>query len=208
MPGPDAGKGGKFLLLPPAYKGAVPDGYYVYRSGTNNLFVFLRAFYQDPKNLKPPVDLIEKARIYPLGGEAGAKPMTFPNASGVPADMLPISDGGVFDALKRLVDAEGANLAGPDGLAMLAAIGIVKSQPFSPDVHAREILDRAAKTAYKMSRVIGFEDELNGGSGAAADHHPPCPCCGGRMIIVESFGRGGQPRAPPSPRAGVSTAMP
>ena len=54
--------------------------------------------------------------------------MTFPNASGVPADMLPISDGNVFDALKQLVDAEGDNLAGPDGLAMLAAIGIVKDQ--------------------------------------------------------------------------------
>jgi hypothetical protein len=26
---------------------------------------------------------------------------------------------------------------------------------------------------------------------------PPCPCCGGRMIIVETFGRWRQPRAPP-----------
>jgi len=42
----------------------------------------------------------------------------------------------------------------------------------------------------------------------AANHRPPCPCCGGRMIIVESFGRGGEPRAPPSPQAGVRTAMP
>ena len=29
------------------------------------------------------------------------------------------------------------------------------------------------------------------------DHRPPCPCCGGRMLIVESFGRGGSPRGPP-----------
>src|SRR5580700_9735957 len=40
LPGPDAGKGGKFLLLPPGYTGAVPDGVYAYRSGTNNVFVF------------------------------------------------------------------------------------------------------------------------------------------------------------------------
>jgi hypothetical protein len=33
---------------------------------------------------------------------------------------------------------------------------------------------------------------------AAPDHRPPCPCCGGRMIIVEVFGRGGASRAPPS----------
>src|SRR6516165_6334376 len=46
LPGPDGGKGGKFLLLPPGYKGVVPDGHYVYRSATNNVFVFLRSFYQ------------------------------------------------------------------------------------------------------------------------------------------------------------------
>ncbi len=43
---------------------------------------------------------------------------------------------------------------------------------------------------------------------AATDHRPPCPCCGGRMIIVEIFERGGAPRAPPSPQAGVRTATP
>jgi hypothetical protein len=35
LAGPDGGKGGKFLMLPPGYKGEVPEGYYVYRSGTN-----------------------------------------------------------------------------------------------------------------------------------------------------------------------------
>ena len=30
------------------------------------------------------------------------------------------------------------------------------------------------------------------------DHRPPCPCCGGHMIIVEVFARGGTPRGPPS----------
>ena len=33
---------------------------------------------------------------------------------------------------------------------------------------------------------------------AAIDYRPPCPCCGGRMMIVEVFGRGGAPRGPPS----------
>jgi hypothetical protein len=47
--GPDAGKGGKFLILPPGYKGEVPQGHFVYRSGTNNVFIFLRGFYEDPR---------------------------------------------------------------------------------------------------------------------------------------------------------------
>jgi hypothetical protein len=34
----------------------------------------------------------------------------------------------------------------------------------------------------------------------------PCPCCGGRMIIVETFERGGEPRAPPPPRLSTGTS--
>jgi Putative transposase/Transposase zinc-binding domain len=36
------------------------------------------------------------------------------------------------------------------------------------------------------------------------DHRPPCPCCGGRMIILEVFARGAAPRGPPS-GAGIQT---
>jgi hypothetical protein len=164
LPGPDAGKGGKFLLLPPGYQGPVPEGYFVYRSGTRNVFVFLRGFYQDPTNLRPAVALIEQTKIYPLGGEATAKPMVFPDASGVPVDMLPLRDGRAFDALKRLLDSEGSGLGQPDSLGMLAAIGLRQGQPFAPDPKTRALLDRAARTGYRMSRVIGFEEALHGQS--------------------------------------------
>ena len=40
-------------------------------------------------------------------------------------------------------------------------------------------------------------------SDAATDHRPPCPCCGGRMLIVEVFGRGGAPRGPPAAASGI-----
>jgi hypothetical protein len=160
--GPDRGKGGKFLLLPPGYRGEVPEGYFVYRSGTYNVFIFLRGFFEDPKNLTPAVAHLERTKIYPLNGAPGAKPMIFPDASGVPVNMLPISDGSAFDQLKLLLDREGDNLAGPDWLGMLAAIGIVNGQPFTPDANTRAILNQAAKTAYKMSRVIGFEEVVGG----------------------------------------------
>ena len=29
------------------------------------------------------------------------------------------------------------------------------------------------------------------------DFRPPCPCCGGRMIVIETFERWRQPRGPP-----------
>ncbi|MER8870809.1 transposase, partial [Mesorhizobium sp. M0814] len=47
--------------------------------------------------------------------------------------------------------------------------------------------------------------ECNGTGADAAtpsDWRPPCPCCGGRMIVIETFERGGdRARAPPWTRA-------
>jgi hypothetical protein len=37
---------------------------------------------------------------------------------------------------------------------------------------------------------------------------PPCPCCGGRMIIIETFQRWAQPRAPPVCPAPTGTVTP
>jgi hypothetical protein len=52
------------------------------------------------------------------------------------------------------------------------------------------------------------DDNIDQAAGAAADHRPPCPCCGGRMVIVESFERGAAPRGPPWSQAGGQTATP
>ena len=164
LPGPDGGKGGKFLLLPPGYQGDVPAGHYVYRSGTNNVFVFLRSFYKDPTDLGPAVALIEQSKIYPLHGKATARAMQFPDASGVPANMLPRYDATAFDQLKQLLDSEGPHLADADSLGLLASIGIAQGRPFAPDADTRSILEQAARTGYKMSRVVGFEETANGGS--------------------------------------------
>jgi hypothetical protein len=87
LPGPDAGKGGKYLVLPPDYNGPIPEGYYTYRSRTNGVFVFWRGFFTDPKKLEEPVGVMEQTKIYPLGKQETAKPMQFPNASLVPASM-------------------------------------------------------------------------------------------------------------------------
>jgi len=166
LPGPDAGAGGKFLILPPGYKGDVPEGYYVYRSGTNNVFIFLRAFYQDPSDTSPAVDLLKQSVFYPLGQKDSAKAMEFHDASGMDIDMLPRSDDTAFDQLKWLVDREGANLADPDWLGMLAGLGIAPDQPFEPDEATRKILNAAAKTGYKTSRVIGMRPGVGD-----ADYH-------------------------------------
>ena len=156
LPGPDGGKGGKFLILPPGYDGEVPADHYVYRSGTNNVFVFLRSFYQSLDNIAPATEVLKQSVLYPLGKQDSAAKMQFFDASGKRHNMLPRTDVEAFRQLKYLVETEGANLADPDWLGMLAGLSIVKGKPFEPDARTKKILSDAAKTAYKTSRVIGL----------------------------------------------------
>ena len=132
LPGPDKGKGGKYLVLPPDYKGEAPPGYFTYRSRTNGVFVFWRGFFKDPKQLEEPVKVIEQTRIYPLGKKDSAKPMQFPDASGVPANMLYPQDGSAFDMLARFIEHEYVDPADMEMRGMAAALGIVKGKPFAP----------------------------------------------------------------------------
>jgi hypothetical protein len=99
---------------------------------------------------------MEQTRIYPLGKEAQAKPMQFPDASGVSVNMLPPRDFSAFDMLKRFIDADYVDPADMNMRGMLEAIGIVKDQPFAPDARAREVLDKAAKRAAEMGRYIAI----------------------------------------------------
>ena len=160
LPGPDGGAGGKFLVLPPGYRGEVPAGHYAYRSATNNVFVFLRAFYKSLDDITPAVDLLKRSVLYPLGAKEAAEPMRFIDASGGSRNMLPRSDATAFEQLKYLVDTEASGWAEPDQLGLLTSLGIAKDKPFAPEPKTRAILDDAARTAYKTSRVIGMQDRI------------------------------------------------
>ena len=68
MAGPDKGKGGKFLVLPPGYEGDVPDGYFVVRSNTYGVWLFMRGYLD--KGIKAASENIRNnLKVYPLSQE-------------------------------------------------------------------------------------------------------------------------------------------
>ena len=92
----------------------------------------------------------------------------------------------------------------PKGFHRIRHYGLLASAACKANIaRARELI---AAPALSMDTSAEYDDA--GTTGIGADHRPPCPCCGGRMIIVETFERCGAPRAPPSPDAGGRTAMP
>ena len=50
--------------------------------------------------------------------------------------------------------------------------------------------------ARKLLNVAGSAEETTADD--PPDQRPPCPCCGGHMIVIETFERWQQPRAPPT----------
>jgi hypothetical protein len=63
---------------------------------------------------------------------------------------------------------------------------------------ARELLQAAASTAADP------EDEAGADDGPQSALPAPCPCCGGRMIVIETFDAGCQPRHAPTLRIDTS----
>jgi hypothetical protein len=81
--GPDKGKGGKYLLLPPGYKGEIPDGYFVARSRTFGNLLFFRTFLKDG-DPKPGVDEVKKhLKAYLLADAANPPAINFVNISAI-----------------------------------------------------------------------------------------------------------------------------
>ena len=61
-----------------------------------------------------------------------------------------------------------------------------------------------AENLARMRELLDMTEPELGAGNAAAPETPeplvrPCPCCGGRMLIVEIFQAGAMPRARPSP---------
>jgi hypothetical protein len=83
----------------------------------------------------------------------------------------------------------------PQGFHRIRHYGLLAAGGHKANVaRARELLAVAPKPAPETIAATAPEDP-----------RPPCPCCGGRMIIIEIFERRMQPRAPP--RAPPRTRM-
>ena len=74
----------------------------------------------------------------------------------------------------------------PKGFHRIRHYGLLASTGRQANVaRARELLAAPAPTELEDTTPL-------------PDPRPPCPCCGGRMVIIEIFQRAARARAPPS----------
>jgi hypothetical protein len=152
--GPDRGQGGKFLILPPGYRGDVPDGYYVVQTNTYGHWVIWRGFQVDG-DPAPAVETTKKQfRIYPLSQQDNPPQMTFMNVSGTFHNTIHRMDYPFFEEINEVVQAEPPEGQNPEILGLLASLGIKKGQPFNPDARMKKILAEAADVGAATARAI------------------------------------------------------
>ena len=159
--GPDKGKGGKYLLLPPGYKGEVPPGYLVVRVPTfESILVWRNMPVQG--DIKPAIESLRKnTRIYPLSQAANPPANTFVNVSDRDFCTVAPADYRFWELLNHVVQNEPAESGDPVTLGFFAAIGIEKGKPFAPDARMKKILHEAAAVGDATARAITYRSRIS-----------------------------------------------
>ncbi|WP_223427901.1 DUF1254 domain-containing protein [Tateyamaria pelophila] len=158
--GPDQGKGGKYLVLPPGYDGDVPDGYFVVRPETFGNWIFLRAYISDGID-KAVQGVKDNLKIYPLSMVDNPPAPEFLSMSGREGyNAVPPNDYSYWESLNQIIQEEPIGAHDPETRGLLAALGIVKGQPFAPDDRMKAILTDAVAigNAYARANTVVPKD--------------------------------------------------
>lgn len=151
--GPDKGKGGKYLVLPPGYQGDIPDGYFVVKSKTYGVWNFMRGYVRDSVS-KAAENIKNNLKVYPLAKKDNPPKMEFINMSGLAAyKTIPPNDFSFFESLNNLIQEEPIDFIDPETRGLIAAIGIVKGRAFNPNGRMRRILTEAVAIGNAYARA-------------------------------------------------------
>ncbi len=169
-PGPDKGKGGKYLILPPDYKGdlegpiggkeQVIDGeqYFVAKSTSYVNWVALRGFLVDGKPDAAAKMWREGLKIYPLARKDNPPKMEFISASGKSYNTIHANNFEFYEEIHNVIEREPVEMLDPELRGLFAAIGIQKGKPFAPDERMKKILTDAVAVANATARSLLWDE--------------------------------------------------
>jgi len=147
--GIDKGKGGKFLILPPGYKGKAPDGYYALQSDTFGGYMLFRSNLKSHSDTDVANSIAygKRMKVYPLAQAVNPPETVFVDVKDVDFDSTIRYDASFFENLNRVVQEEpwiGRDRAMIDPLRSL---GIEKGKPFNPPDATKALMNSAVREA-------------------------------------------------------------
>jgi len=153
-PGPDQGKGGKYLILPPDFEGDVPEGYFTAKSTSYANWLILRGFLVDGKPDFSSNLFRTGLKIYPLAQADNPPAMEFINASRRSFNTIHANNFEFFEELHTVIEREPIEMLDPELRGLFASIGIQKGKPFAPDARMKKILTDAVAVANGTARAL------------------------------------------------------
>ncbi len=151
--GEDKGKGGKYLILPPGYEGKIPKGYFVVKSPTNKIFVFMRTSIAN--GLESVVKMVEdNLKVYPLSEKGKAQKTELVDISGRDFNTVHTNDFSFYEHLADWINEEHVDMLDVETRGLFASIGIEKGKTFAPDERMKKILTEAVAIGNAAARSI------------------------------------------------------
>ena len=144
--GPDQGKGGSYLFLPPGCIAAMlPEGYVVFRSPGYRIWAMMRGFGE--------VGTWRSGRGLVQGSLSRCIPLATRPARTSPPPIAPArgptpcrrKTAPRSTRLNEIIQYEPTELFDPELLGRLATLGIEKGKPFKPDTRMRGIFDHGSE---------------------------------------------------------------
>ena len=159
--GDDRGEGGKYLLIPPDFKGSVPKDHFQVRSATYNGYGLFRAIpvTSSDEDVAKAIALARKVRLYPLARSADPPATRAIDITGKLFEGIPRYDDTFYDSLARMVGEEPVQIRDYVAMAQLRSVGIEKGKEFKPDRETRASLRKAIAEAHAglMQRAAAGE---------------------------------------------------
>jgi hypothetical protein len=143
------GKGGKYVVLPPDFKGDVPDGYVAVRPATYNTMTLVRSILASlsEEDVNAGDRLVQQIKVYPLSKAASPPAQRFFDMTDVLYDGLIKYDETFFTSLARMLDEEPVQPRDLQMMGMLLPLGIEKGKEFKPNAATVTLLRTAAAEA-------------------------------------------------------------
>ncbi len=155
--GPDQGRGGRYLFVPPEYEGDLPEnGAHIVHSSTYKHFVLMRAFVLDDGLEGTVKRMKDNFRMFPYSEIANPPEQKFVQLTGGQWNTIHGNDFSFYEELNAAVQYEPPNAFPPEIAGIFDSIGIRHGQPFEPDQRMRDILTEAGAVGNATARAMSF----------------------------------------------------
>jgi len=159
VPGPNKGKGGKFLVLGPDQKEpADAKGYRVIRSPNNNTLVLVRNLETDPKR---KAEMSAGIRLYPYAERKSPRQTVIKAPGGRQWSSKQPRGLSYWERLHWIISQEPVHERDGFMMAFLKDLGIEKGKAFEPTHAMIALLQEASFVGESMTKALDWNNELD-----------------------------------------------